>query len=118
MRKEEIRQLFSQRLIKSLNAMGVEPSRRAPTLARWVGKNTKNPEFARKWLTAQSMPQKDNLLIVAKKLAVRAEWLEYGLGSEREVDDLSHDQKALLKAYLQAPESLREGVRRLLDVQE
>ena len=116
--KEDIRKAFSDRLIEALDAKGVESTRRAATLARWVGKNPKNPEFARKWLTARSMPQKDNLSVVAKNLGVREEWLEYGAGSKAEVENLTPAQQELLKAYLKAPESLQAGVRKLLDVQD
>ena len=82
MDKDLIRQAFTQRLIEALNDKNVEPHRRAATLAKWVGKNPKNPEFARKWLTGRSMPQRDNLTVVANCLEVRIEWLEYGIGAK------------------------------------
>jgi len=115
MEKERLRQQFAARLSEALNEAGIDSPRRASTLAKWVGKNTKNPEFARKWLTAQSMPQKNNLTMVANKLGVRAEWLEYGTGSRHETPDLTKDQKELLGAYIGATDEIKAAVHRLLE---
>lgn len=82
MQKDRLREAFSKRLIEALDDLGVPVRERAGNLARWVRKNDKNPEFARKWLKGLSMPQKDNMTVVSAKLGVREEWLEYGVGDK------------------------------------
>jgi len=45
---------------------------------------TKSPQATHKWLNGESMPEKDNMRLLAKVCGVRAEWLEYGNGPMRE----------------------------------
>src|SRR5690606_12649597 len=44
-----------------------------------------------KWLRAESMPEKDNMRQLAAILAVRVEWLEYGVGPMREDSAVAGD---------------------------
>ena len=113
MNKELIRQEFSQRLVEALDDKDIEPHRRAATLAKWTNKNPKNPEFARKWLTGRSIPQRDNLIIVAQQLNVRAEWLEYGVGPKTQ-----QDRQAEVRELLEASTATDELKELISDLSE
>ena len=117
MTKDKLRLNFSQRLKEAMDSKNILPRERAKTIAKWLGKNEKNPEFARKWLTGLSMPQRDNLQIICAKLEIRPEWLEYGLlpktlfsailsPSIRELmlefEDITEDEREALAGVLRA----------------
>lgn len=117
MNTEQIREHFAARLIEALDDAGVAPNRRASTLARWVGKDTKNPAGTRKWLQAQAIPRKSNLLTVAGKLGVRPEWLEYGEGLKRDTGSLplSLEDLAFIQSYRQLDDSGKKAIGVIMD---
>jgi len=117
MNTEEIRERFAARLIEALDDMGIEPIRRASTLARWVGKDTKNPAGTRKWLSAQSIPQKVNLLMVAVKLGVRPEWLEYGDGAKQDSEEapMSQEDRRFIKKYRALDDGGQRAIGMMID---
>ena len=86
MKNEDLRQEFAARLKECLDESDIYPYKYVSTMAIWLGKPTKNPMFARKWLNGESMPTKINLKVLAENLGVREEWLEYGTGSKYEID--------------------------------
>lgn len=93
MDNDQIRSDFAARLTECLRDSGIERHKWASTLAIWLGKSPKNPMFARKWLAGDSMPIKANLRILAQQLAVREEWLEYGIGAK---EALPGEKQALI----------------------
>lgn len=93
MENEQIRAGFAQRLNECMSETGIERHKWVSTIAIWFNKSPKNPMFARKWLAGDSMPTKANLRILAQKLGVREEWLEYGIGAKKV---LSTDQQLLI----------------------
>ena len=86
MKNEDLRQEFAARLKECFDESEIYPYKYVSTMAIWLGKPTKNPMFARKWLSGESMPTKSNLKVLAQNLEVREEWLEYGTGSKYEID--------------------------------
>ncbi|MEE4465707.1 helix-turn-helix domain-containing protein, partial [Azotobacter chroococcum] len=57
--------------------------------ARLAEITKKTPKAASKWLNGEAMPGRANMLAIAEKLHVRAQWLQYGEGSMTEAFD--HD---------------------------
>ena len=117
MNTEQIREAFSARLIEALDDIGIESYRRASTLARWVGKDTKNPAGTRKWLSAQAIPQKTNLLMVAEKLSVRPEWLEYGTGVKHssEEEQVSPRDLSFIRKYRVLDDEGKKAISLMMD---
>jgi transcriptional regulator with XRE-family HTH domain len=60
------------------------------------------------------LPKMETACKICEVTGVSLDWLMYGRIITPE--SLDGDQADLLKAYLQAPEPLRQGVRKLLDV--
>jgi len=80
-------------------------------------------------LTGKRKATVDDLSLIAAQMGVSITDLvdsgkvkedagEYRLKSSTTPDQFSESQLELLKAYLEAPESLRGGIRRLLDLPE
>lgn len=57
-----------------------------------------------KWLRAESMPEKDNMVALSRWLLVRAEWLEYGDGPMRPGSGIAESPSSNVQAptYVQA----------------
>lgn len=87
---QEIRDAFAARLNRALDEM--------PEIRRERGRNVDlhgaleklgaraKKQATHKWLTGASIPERDNMELLARWLGVRVEWLEYGLGEMRESD--------------------------------
>lgn len=72
--------LFAARLKSALRTAGIQEHGSSAFLGRLTGTTTK---AANKWVNGESRPRKENLEAIADRLGVRAEWLEYGVGSMR-----------------------------------
>lgn len=85
---QQIRDAFSVRLNKALDGVeGVRSERgRNIDLHRLLValKAKVSPQATHKWLRGEAMPEKDNMLVIARLANVRVEWLEYGNGAMRE----------------------------------
>lgn len=87
---QQLREQFAERLNAALDDM--------PNVRQGRGRNidlqrglseagvVTTTQATSKWLRAESMPEKDNMVALARWLFVRAEWLEYGEGSMRAAD--------------------------------
>ncbi len=74
---EEIRQEFSRRLKTAVARAGHAEWGVGARLSEVTGATAK---AASKWLNAESMPGRANMLAIAEWLGVRVEWLQYGEG--------------------------------------
>lgn len=87
---QQLREAFAARLNAALDDM--------PNVRRGRGRNidlqrglqqagvVTTTQATSKWLRAESMPEKDNMVALSRWLLVRAEWLEYGDGPMRPAD--------------------------------
>ena len=83
MDNEKLRMEFSQRLKECLKATNIPQNKWVSTIAIWFNRCPRNPMFARKWLSGDSMPTRANMRVLAECLKVRVEWLEYGIGTKQ-----------------------------------
>ena len=115
MKNDQVKQEFSDRLIEALEESGIRDDKYASTMAMWVGKKGKNPYFARKWMTGQSIPGKANLKILAKELSVREEWLEYGTGQKQALDEerQNYVDQAVELLKRMTPEEMQRALRHI-----
>ncbi|CAD5376738.1 hypothetical protein OF001_U170035 [Pseudomonas sp. OF001] len=74
---EEVRKEFVRRLKQALAEAGIAEWGAGVRLANVTGATAK---AASKWLNAESMPGRANMLAIAEWLGVRVEWLQYGEG--------------------------------------
>lgn len=74
---EKVRQAFALRLKKALSQAGQAEWGAGARLSEITGATAK---AASKWLNADSMPGRANMLAIADWLGVRVEWLQYGEG--------------------------------------
>lgn len=74
---DEIRQAFAERLKTALKKIGQDSWGAGTYLKKVVGVTDK---AASKWLNAEAMPGRANMLTLADHLGVRIEWLQYGYG--------------------------------------
>lgn len=75
--QEDLRIAFAKRLKAALAHAGVAEWGAGRHLADITGRT---PKAASKWINAESMPGRSNMLSIAAALSVRAEWLQYGDG--------------------------------------
>lgn len=75
---DELRSAFVARLKKALTHAGIGEWGAGAYLANATGKTAK---AASKWINAESMPGRANMLRIAEDLGVRVEWLQFGEGS-------------------------------------
>jgi len=87
MESQKLRDQFAERLKEAMADTEIPKNQWAKTIARWLGKNEKNPMFAWKWMNAETKPRDQNLEPLAKALGVRAEWLIYGSGQKHALDE-------------------------------
>ena len=73
---------YADRLALALLEKGVPRHQQASTIARWCDRDTKNPEFARRWLRGYNNPREHDQVILADKLNVDLEWLKFGCGTK------------------------------------
>lgn len=89
---QKLRDEFADRLNRALDeTSGVRRGRgRNTDLHRLVKEagGRASTQATNKWLNGESIPDKPNILALSKATGVRAEWLEYGIGS------MQHDQLA------------------------
>lgn len=78
---DKLRIDFSKRLKKALAEAGIAEWGAGSFLAKTTGKT---PKAASKWMNAETMPGRDNMLAIAKELRVNVEWLQYGTPSVNE----------------------------------
>lgn len=87
---QEIRDAFAARLNAALDDVADVRVGRGRNVDFHALMKAKAPGFnsskqaTHKWLRAESMPEKDNMRMIARLTGVRAEWLEYGDGPMRE----------------------------------
>jgi hypothetical protein len=74
---ENIRAAFSGRLKQALSHAGIAEWGAGTRLA---GVTEKTAKAASKWLNAESMPSRGNMIAIAEWLGVRLEWLAHGEG--------------------------------------
>ncbi|MDH0293379.1 LexA family transcriptional regulator [Pseudomonas sp. GD04087] len=87
---QEIRDAFAARLNRALDGMPEIRQERGRNVdlhgaLEKLGARAKK-QATHKWLTGASIPERDNMELLARWLGVRVEWLEYGLGEMRESD--------------------------------
>lgn len=95
---QELRDAFVARLNKALDEKDGVRKGRGRNVDFFEGLRTQ-PAFSastqatHKWLKAESMPGRANMLAIAEWLGVRVEWLQYGEGemrpSPQQSDDIS-----------------------------
>lgn len=87
---EDVRKSFARRLKEALAQAGFAEWGAGARLAGITGATAK---AASKWINAESMPGRANMLAIAEWLGVRVEWLQYGEGemrpSPQQSDDIS-----------------------------
>lgn len=86
---EKAREEFSSRLTSAVENAGWKVYGAGKRLAD-LTKTT--PKAASKWLKAEAMPGHEKILVIASELNVRAEWLEYGVGSRTEEEMFSSEE--------------------------
>ena len=89
---EDVRKSFARRLKEALAQAGFAEWGAGTRLAGTTGATAK---AASKWLNAESMPGRANMLAIADWLGVRVEWLQYGEGDMRPSPQQSDDISAL-----------------------
>ena len=113
MESQKLREQFAERLKEAMADTEIPKNQWAKTIARWLGKNENNPMFAWKWMNAETKPRDQNLEPLAKALGVRAEWLIYGSGEKRALDETTQnyvDQaQKLLKTM--SPEEMERAIK-------
>lgn len=77
---EDVRKSFARRLKEALAQAGFAEWGAGARLAGITGATAK---AASKWINAESMPGRANMLAIAEWLGVRVEWLQYGEGDMR-----------------------------------
>lgn len=87
---EKSREEFSIRLQEAIKSADWKAYGSGKRLADLVGVT---PKAANKWLKADAIPGHDKLLVIATELGVRAEWLEYGVGSKTNEAAFSAEEK-------------------------
>lgn len=103
---QELRDAFVARLNKALDEKDGVRKGRGRNVDFFEGLRTQ-PAFSastqatHKWLKAESMPGRANMLAIAEWLGVRVEWLQYGEGDMRPSPQQSDDISA--RAAEQAP---------------
>lgn len=95
---EDVRKSFARRLKEALAQAGFAEWGAGARLAGITGATAK---AASKWINAESMPGRANMLTIAEWLGVRVEWLQYGEGDMRPSPQQSDDISA--RAAEQAP---------------
>lgn len=104
---QELRDAFVARLNKALDGKDGVRKGRGRNVDFFEGLRTR-PAFSastqatHKWLKAESMPGRSNMLAIAEWLGVRVEWLQYGEGEMRPGDPQSQDVAALTLAEKRA----------------
>lgn len=105
---QELRDAFVARLNKALDEKDGVRKGRGRNVDFFEGLRTQ-PAFSastqatHKWLKAESMPGRANMLAIAEWLGVRVEWLQYGEGDMRHGDPQSQDVATLTLAEKRAP---------------
>jgi len=81
---EKLRLEFAARFNEALDKAGIRKRGRAVDVANYMSSivGTMSPVAVGKWLKGEALPTSSNLLILAKWLHVRREWLEYGEGDK------------------------------------
>src|SRR5690554_2959523 len=96
---QEIRDAFAARLNRALDDVEGVRKARGRNVDFHALMKSKAPGFdastqaTHKWLKAESMPEKDNMRMIAAVTEVRAEWLEYGEGPMRPGETREHESK-------------------------
>ena len=75
---EKAREEFSKRLLEAIELADWKAYGSGKRLADLV---EVTPKAASKWLKGDAIPSHDKMVVIASELGVRAEWLEYGIGS-------------------------------------
>lgn len=86
---EKAREEFSARLVTAVGHAGWKLYGAGKRLADLTGST---PKAGSKWLKAEAIPSHEKMLIIALELKVRAEWLEYGVGSMTEEEMFSSEE--------------------------
>ncbi|MBI0554515.1 helix-turn-helix transcriptional regulator [Pectobacterium parmentieri] len=88
-KKDELKQNFSNRLHKAAHDAGVDGrglARRIRDALKSQGLDMSEPGIW-KWLNGASIPDKTNIIALSNWLNVRPEWLEYGDSKDNQVPD-------------------------------
>lgn len=98
---------FAQRLNKLCDDKGVPPKgqNRQKTLGDLFGVSQKG---ARKWLEAESMPKRTQLIAIAKWAGVYVEWLESGRGPQYLADAMTPAMRPKVRQLMRVAETLSD----------
>lgn len=82
-KRDNSKEAFTHRLIDACSIAGLTGHGRNKRIADAIKKNggSISTPGVWKWFNAQAIPDSVNIMILSKTLGVRAEWLEYGVGS-------------------------------------
>ena len=92
---EDVRIQFVARLKQAMAAEGIPAWGMGTRLAKEAGVTAK---AASKWLNAEAMPGRANMIAIADWLKVRVEWLAHGEGEIRSTGQAPQKQSELLAA--------------------
>lgn len=101
---------FLDRLREAAQHAGVEPKQSDVARALNVSRQVVNT-----WYIGRSVPGAEMLLHIAHTFGVRAEWLQSADGAMlRETEDLSPDERELVKNYRTAAPKVRDVIRTMV----
>jgi len=107
--QEALRIAFAKRLKVALAHAGVAEWGAGRHLADVTGRT---PKAASKWINAESMPGRSNMLSIAVALGVRVEWLQYGDGGMLPDSDNQGQESNVIAADF-TKKGLRDGELRI-----
>jgi len=97
---------YAERLSEAMEDKGVKSHQRASTIALWCNRETRNPEFARRWLRGYNLPREADQVTLAERLNVSLDWLKFGSGPKEIV--LSRSELLEAQTRLQVDSELVE----------
>ncbi len=116
-----VKQAFSKRLRSVLEKAGLDARKPALVAREFNRRFLDKPVTAygvRKWLTGESIPAQDKLVVLAAWLGVSPEWLRYGPTQPTHANQLQQavaafepDDLAFFRSYRKLPEDYRTVVR-------
>ena len=114
---EKLRLEFASRFNEALDKAGIRKRGRAVDVANYMSSivGTMSPVAVGKWLKGDALPTSANMLILAKWLRVRREWLEYGEGEKSPAQRAQHGSEIAESAdvgsalYLRLVNHLRQA---------
>jgi len=114
---------FSVRLRYALNRYNpklLKPTELSQTFNKWA-KTDISTQSVHKWLTGQSVPTMDKIMVLSMKLHVNVNWLRYGIGNmiTRGVPVIDNINKFLVEYRDLTPsqqEVIKDTMKKLLEL--